>query len=121
MNVLTARSLLIVVAMMSAGHALARDLIWTEESRAGRPVRFGVKSDSDQARKVRFEVRHPDGTRESLPGMEIRPPFPGTGSTIEGPTIPASAGGRVLIVEIVEPDTGKVLSKGAAPIGFPRP
>jgi hypothetical protein len=65
MNVLTARCLLIVVAMMSAGHALLGDFVWTEESRAGRAVGFGVKSDSDRARKVRFEVRHPDGTRQS--------------------------------------------------------
>jgi hypothetical protein len=53
--------------------------------------------------------------------MEIRPPYRGLGSTIEGPTIPANAGGGVLIVEILDPDTGKVLSKTGSPIGFPIP
>jgi hypothetical protein len=118
MQLRTTLSFLIVVALVSAGHALARDFLWNESSRAGSAVRFGVKSDSDQPRKVRFEVRRRDGSRESLPPMEIQPPFPPDGAIFEGPIIPADAAGGKLIIQILDPDTGNVLSTSPAPIGF---
>lgn len=86
---------------------------------AGQAIRFNVSGGDDTGNlKVSFTLERPDGSRQTLPPMEITPPLPTPPAMLEGPVLPRDCGGSVLIVEVIEMESGRLYDTGGAPVGF---
>ncbi len=93
-------------------------IVAVQKPQAGTPVRFRITGADDLSLDVRFTLERPDGTRERLPSLALKPPHPPGNEGFLGPSLPKDSGGSVLIVEVFDATTGQLHDIGGGPVAF---